>query len=62
MDVDATTRMEDTLSAEVIVGFRVVSDLVAQLVDAGSIIGGGVDGKSLETGGQANGLEAGAER
>lgn len=38
MDVDAATRMENTLSAEVIVGLRVVSDLVAQLVDVSGII------------------------
>lgn len=38
MDVDAATRMEDTLSAEVIVGLRVFAGLVAQLVDASGII------------------------
>ena len=54
--------MEDALTAEVIVGLRVVADLVAYDVNGSSVIGGGVDGEILETGGHANGLETGAER
>lgn len=38
MDVDAATRIEDTLSAEVIVGLRVVAGLVAQRIDGSGII------------------------